>query len=120
MSNTQKSIVLALSSAFALSMATTTVNAANNPFAAKTLTQGYQVADSDMKAKDGKCGTGKCGASKSEALEFFEGGVREELHCGVHVGVRDNVGPDSVCIAPVVVLMQQQPVHPPTWHNHQQ
>lgn len=66
MSNTQKSIVLALTSAFALSMATTTVNATNNPFAAKTLTQGYQVADSDMKAKDGKCGTGKCGASKSE------------------------------------------------------
>lgn len=66
MNRTQKSIALALSSAFVLSIATTAVSAANNPFAATSLTQGYQVADSDMKTKDGQCGTGKCGASKSE------------------------------------------------------
>jgi uncharacterized low-complexity protein len=65
MNKTQKSIALALGGAFALSMATTTVNAAENPFALKTLSSGYQVADHhDEKMKDGKCGTGKCGAEK--------------------------------------------------------
>jgi uncharacterized low-complexity protein len=64
MNNTQKSIALALSGAFALSMAAA-VNAAENPFAIKTLSSGYQVADHhDEKMKDGKCGTGKCGAEK--------------------------------------------------------
>ena len=65
MNKTQKSIALALGGAFALSMAATTVNAAENPFALKTLSSGYQVADHhDEKMKDGKCGTGKCGAEK--------------------------------------------------------
>lgn len=65
MNKTQKSIALALGSAFALSMAATTVNAAENPFALKTLSSGYQVADHhEEKMKDGKCGTGKCGAEK--------------------------------------------------------
>jgi uncharacterized low-complexity protein len=65
MNKTQKSIALALGGAFALSMATTTINAAENPFALKTLSSGYQVADHhDEKMKDGKCGTGKCGAEK--------------------------------------------------------
>jgi uncharacterized low-complexity protein len=65
MNKTQKSIALALGGAFALSMAATTVNAAENPFALKTLSSGYQVADHhEEKMKDGKCGTGKCGAEK--------------------------------------------------------
>jgi uncharacterized low-complexity protein len=65
MNKTQKSIALALGGAFALSMAATVVNAAENPFAIKTLSSGYQVADHhDEKMKDGKCGTGKCGAEK--------------------------------------------------------
>ncbi len=65
MNKTQKSIALALGGAFALSMAATTVNAAENPFALKTLSSGYQVADHhEEKMKDGKCGTGKCGTEK--------------------------------------------------------
>ena len=64
MNKTQKNISLAIGSAFALSIAAAAVNAAENPFALKSLSSGYQVADNHTKAKDGKCGTGKCGASK--------------------------------------------------------
>lgn len=65
MKTSNKTIALALSGAFALSIAATTVNAAENPFAIKSLSSGYQVADA--KAADGKCGEGKCGADKKAA-----------------------------------------------------
>ena len=66
MNKTQKTISLAISGAFALSIAATSVSAAENPFALKSLSSGYQVADHhDAKMKDGKCGTGKCGGSKN-------------------------------------------------------
>ncbi len=67
MNNTQKTIALAISGAFALSIAATSVSAAENPFTLKTLSTGYQVADhhEGEKMKDGKCGTGKCGSSKN-------------------------------------------------------
>ena len=66
MNKTQKTISLAISGAFALSIAATSVSAAENPFAIKSLSSGYQVADHhDAKMKDGKCGTGKCGGSKN-------------------------------------------------------
>ncbi len=68
MNTTNKTIALALSGAFALSVAATTLNAAENPFAIKSLSSGYQVADAD-KAKDGKCGEGKCSAEKKEMSE---------------------------------------------------
>lgn len=74
MNKTQKTISLAIGSAFALSIATTTVNAAENPFAMKSLASGYQVADHhETKVKDGKCGTGKCGASKKKEAKSKEG-----------------------------------------------
>ena len=38
-------------------------HAADNPFAAKQLQAGYQLAQADKKT-DGKCGEAKCGASK--------------------------------------------------------
>lgn len=64
MNKTQKTISLALGSAFALSIAAGSVNAAENPFALKSLSNGYQVAEADSaKMKDGKCGAGKCGAN---------------------------------------------------------
>lgn len=67
MNTSQKTLALLVGGAFAASVATTTVHAAENPFAAKTLTSGYMVADaSDSKMKDGKCSTGKCGASKKK------------------------------------------------------
>jgi len=41
-----------------------------NPFAMKSLSSGYMVADAsaaaDGKMKDGKCSTGKCSASKKK------------------------------------------------------
>ncbi len=76
MNNSKKSIALALTGAFALSIAATAVNAAENPFAAKSLASGYQVADnSTAKMKDGKCATGKCGANKKAAAEKAKEGT---------------------------------------------
>lgn len=69
MNKTHKTIALAIGSAFALSIAASSVNAAENPFAIKSLASGYQVADNDTKMKDGKCSTGNCGASKKAAME---------------------------------------------------
>jgi uncharacterized low-complexity protein len=67
MNQTQKTITLAIGGAFALSVAATTVSAAENPFAMKSLSSGYQVADHhEEKMKDGKCGAGKCGAEKAK------------------------------------------------------
>jgi uncharacterized low-complexity protein len=67
MNQTQKTIALAIGGAFALSVAATTVSAAENPFAMKSLSSGYQVADHhEEKMKDGKCGAGKCGAEKAK------------------------------------------------------
>ena len=71
--NKQQLITLAMGSAFA-AVAALPAQAAGNPFAAKTLDAGYQVAQADMKAKDGKCGAskktekaaeGKCSADKA-------------------------------------------------------
>jgi len=59
----QHLITIALGSAFAAATLLP-VHAAGNPFAAKTLDAGYQVAQADTKAKDGKCGEGKCGGDK--------------------------------------------------------
>ncbi|MGZ8258064.1 MAG: hypothetical protein ACXWTR_02690 [Methylotenera sp.] len=70
MNNTQKTIALAIGGAFALSIAAISVNAAENPFAMKSLASGYQVADNTTgKMKDGKCAAGKCGANKKAAME---------------------------------------------------
>lgn len=66
MNKSQKTLALALSGAFAFSMAATPVHAESaNPFSATTLSTGYQVADAE-KAKEGKCSAGKCGAEKME------------------------------------------------------
>ena len=63
MNATKNSMAVVIGSAFVASIAATSVNAAENPFAIKSLSSGYMVAEAD-KAKDGKCGTGKCGADK--------------------------------------------------------
>ncbi|MFZ3087971.1 MAG: hypothetical protein WA123_07895 [Methylotenera sp.] len=78
MNKTQKTISLAIGSAFALSIAAATVNAAENPFALKSLSNGYQVAEHDAKAVDGKCSTGKCGANKKTADKAKEGSCSAE------------------------------------------
>ncbi len=68
MKTSNKTIALALSGAFALSIAATSINAAENPFAIKSLSSGYQVADHHEKMKDGKCGEGKCGAEMKKEM----------------------------------------------------
>jgi len=56
MKNTRNSITLAISGgAFAISIATCSANASENPFALKSLASGYQVADIAVKMKDGDC-----------------------------------------------------------------
>ena len=68
MTVSNKTLALAIGGAFLLSVGTASFAAGENPFAAKSLSSGYQVADADMKKmKDGKCGTGKCGANKKKA-----------------------------------------------------
>ena len=73
MKSSNKTIVLAISGALALSIGVANVQAASNPFAIKSLSSGYQVADATAdtgtKMKDGKCGTGKCGANKKKAMK---------------------------------------------------
>ena len=65
MNITKKSIAVAVGGAFVLSVGTAAFAAAENPFAIKSLSSGYQIAEAE-KAKDGKCGTGKCGANKKK------------------------------------------------------
>jgi uncharacterized low-complexity protein len=94
MNVTKKSIALAVGGAFALSLSATTVSAAENPFAIKTLSSGYQVADNHAdKTKDGKCGEGKCGAEKKAA--DGKCGADKKAHdgkCGA-----DKKGADGKC-----------------------
>ena len=64
-----KTLALAVGSAFVASITATSIHAAENPFALKSLSSGYMVADADAdKMKDGKCGTGKCSAAKKKAM----------------------------------------------------
>jgi len=70
--NKQTFLTMALGSAFA-AVAALPAQAAGNPFAAKALDAGYQVAQADTKAKDGKCGEAKCGADKKGATKAKDG-----------------------------------------------
>jgi uncharacterized low-complexity protein len=69
MNKSNKSLALAVSSAFALSIGAASINAAENPFVIKSLSSGYQVADHHEKAKDGKCGEGKCGEGMKKEMK---------------------------------------------------
>lgn len=73
-------LALLVTSALAFSIGTASVNAASNPFAIKSLSSGYQVADAGTKMKDGKCGTGQCSASmkKAKADEMKKGEMAAE------------------------------------------
>ncbi len=84
MSMSKKSIALAVGGAFALSLGTATIAAAENPFAIKSLSSGYQVADHHAeKGADGKCGEGKCGAEKAKKMKDGKCG---EGKCGTEKG----------------------------------
>lgn len=67
MQSSKKTLAVVIGSAFVASVAATTIHAAENPFAIKSLSSGYMVADAD-KMKDGKCGTGKCSAAKKKQM----------------------------------------------------
>ena len=54
--------------AIALSFTAATFAAGENPFAAKSLAKGYQVADNHAKDKEGKCGEGKCSAEMKKEM----------------------------------------------------
>ena len=60
-----KTTALAVGTAFA-AVSLASHAGLSNPFAAKTLDSGYQLAQADTKAKDGKCGEAKCGADKAK------------------------------------------------------
>ncbi|MDP1596220.1 MAG: hypothetical protein Q8L70_05105 [Methylotenera sp.] len=95
MNKTQKTISLAIGSAFALSIAATAVQATENPFAIKSLASGYQVADNHAeKSKDGKCGAGKCGASKKDDAKAKDGKCGAGK-CGA--SKKDNKAKDGAC-----------------------
>ena len=83
-----KAVALAISSAFVLSIGVAAVNAAENPFAIKSLSKGYQVADhhEEGKMKDGKCGEGKCGAEmKKTGAKEMKDGKCGEGKCGAEM-----------------------------------
>ncbi len=66
----QTALTLALGSAIAASLASAPVQAAESPFAAQTLENGYMVAGTD-KTTEGKCGgmkdkEGTCAGSKAK------------------------------------------------------
>ena len=67
MQASKKTLAVVIGSAFVASIAATTIHAAENPFAIKSLSSGYMVADAD-KMKDGKCGTGTCSAAKKKQM----------------------------------------------------
>ena len=56
-------------------------HAADNPFAAKQLQAGYQLAQADKKM-DGKCGEAKCGADRKGGMEKKMDGKCGEAKCG--------------------------------------
>lgn len=66
----KKSMAVIVGGAFAATLAMSpVVHADQNPFATKSLSSGYQVADSGEKMKEGKCSEGKCSSTKKKAKE---------------------------------------------------
>ena len=77
---TTKALSLSLGSVIAAAALMPLAHAGENPFAAKQLSAGYQLAQADKKV-DGKCGEAKCGADK-KAAEKMKEGKSSEAKCG--------------------------------------
>lgn len=79
-----KPIALAISAAFASTVAATSIASADTSvFSMTNLTTGYMLDDTAKKGEEGKCGEGKCGEKKGE--EGKCGGDKakgEEGKCG--------------------------------------
>lgn len=72
MASKKKAIEVAVGSAFAAGMALGSMaNAADNPFALKSLQSGYMVAEAKT-AAEAKCGQGKCGGAMTAAPKSGE------------------------------------------------
>ncbi len=68
-----KPVAAAVGVAFVSSLAASTAAvAAENPFEASDLDNGYMLAGGD-KGEEGKCGEGKCGGDKAEEGKCGEG-----------------------------------------------
>jgi uncharacterized low-complexity protein len=81
-----KPVAAAVGVAFVSSMAvSTSAIAADNPFEATDLDEGYMLAG-EHKGEEGKCGEGKCGGEKAEEGKCGEGKCggekAEEGKCG--------------------------------------
>lgn len=70
-----KTVNALLGTAFLTAMASTSVTAAENPFASAELNQGYKVAAHH----EGKCGEGKCGEEMKGKKTDHEGKCGEEM-----------------------------------------
>ena len=81
--NKQPFLTMALGSAFA-AVTVLPVYATDNPFAANVLDGGYQIAQTDMKTKDGKCGEGKCGSDKKVKDGSCGGDKKKDASCGAN------------------------------------
>ena len=81
----KKQTLVSLTVASGLAAVALGSQAADNPFAVKTLAAGYQLAQADKKA-DGKCGEAKCGADKQaaekKATDKKKDGKCGEAKCG--------------------------------------
>ncbi len=75
----QQLLTVAVGTAFA-AVTALSAHAAGNPFVAKALDNGDQVAQADTKTKDGKCGEAKCGADKKATKA--KDGKCGEAKCG--------------------------------------
>jgi len=95
MKSTNKTLALAIGSAFVASISATSVHAAENPFAVKSLSSGYMVADAE-KMKDGKCGTGKCSAEKMKTMKDGKCGTGK---CGAEKAKDAACGAEASCAA---------------------
>lgn len=73
---------LAIGSAFAAVALTPVAHAADNPFATKQLSAGYQLAQADTKGKEGKCGEAKCGADKKAKDAKCGADKKTDAKCG--------------------------------------
>jgi uncharacterized low-complexity protein len=86
-------LITSLALGSVLAMGATTLSAAENPFEAMTLKQGYQLAGDHGKDGEGKCGEGKCGETKKS--EAACGGDKKaegkcgEAKCGAEKGDAD-------------------------------
>ena len=78
-----KPVAAAVGAAFVSSMAaSSTAMAAENPFEATELDEGYMLA-AHHKSEEGKCGEGKCGGDKAkEGAEKAKEGKCGEGKCG--------------------------------------